>query len=281
MQSAELASRVALAPRWRPAAAYRLSALVHAAGLGAVAAQPSIWPLAAGAIGCNHALLALAGFLPRSSTFGPNLSRLGPDAVLRGQIAITFDDGPDPQTTPRVLDRLARAGMHASFFCVGERVLAHPLLAREIVRAGHSIENHSHRHCTSFGWSGWRRLHDEVGCAQRAISDTVGVAPSYFRAPFGIRNPLLEPVLARSGLRYASWTRRGFDTTTRSAERIAHRLIDQLDAGDILLLHDGVATGQRDDAGPMLDALDRVIDAATRTRLVSVSLPSAIDHADV
>lgn len=281
MQSAEQAGQAAPAPRWRPAAAYHVSALVHAAGLGAIAAQPSIWPLAAGAIGCNHALLALAGFLPRSSIFGPNLARLGPDAVLRGQIAITFDDGPDPKVTPAVLERLDRAGMHASFFCVGKRVLAHPTLAREIVQAGHSIENHSHRHSTSFGWYGWRRLRDDVCRAQQAIADTVGVAPRFFRAPFGIRSPLLEPVLAHSGLRYASWTRRGFDTTTRNAERIAHRLIDQLDAGDILLLHDGVATGRRDDAGPMLVALDRVIDAATRTRLVSVPLRAAREHTDV
>lgn len=264
---------------WRPAFAYRLSAGVHAVALAGAVAQPSAWPWAAAAIGGNHALLALAGLLPRSRAFGANLSRL-PARAASGRIALTFDDGPDPAVTPAVLDRLDRAGLRATFFCVGERVARHAALACEIVRRGHAIENHSQHHPAAFGWYGWRRLCAEVDLAQRAIADATGQAPAFFRAPFGIRNPLVEPVLATRGLRYASWTRRGYDTVERDASRIAGRLLRGLRAGDVLLLHDGVATGRRDDPAAMLEALDRVVDATARAGLTSVTLRAACAEAE-
>ena len=248
---------------------------MHGAALAALAASPAHWGWAAGAIAANHALLAGAGLLPRSRAFGPNLSRLPDDAASAGLVALTFDDGPDPRTTPRVLDRLDGAGLRATFFCVGERVLRHPALAREMVRRGHAIENHSHRHATAFGWYGPRRLRAEIESAQCAIADATGVAPAYFRAPFGIRSPLLEPVLAAAGLRYASWTRRGYDAVARDADAIGRRLLRGLRAGDILLLHDGVATGRRADAAPMLAALDRTIVTLAQAGLASTTLRAA------
>jgi peptidoglycan/xylan/chitin deacetylase (PgdA/CDA1 family) len=232
--------------RWRPAPALRLSAALHVAGAAALVAAPSSWPWVLGGIAANHAALAVAGFLPRSRLLGPNLARLPESAARRAEIALTFDDGPDPAVTPRVLDALDAARLKATFFLIGERAARHPALAREIVRRGHAAENHSHRHSTAFGWYGLGRARREIEAAQGAIADATGVAPVYFRAPFGIRNPLLDPVLARLGLRYVSWTRRGFDTVARDPQRVLDRLTRGLTAGDILLLHDGVAARPRD-----------------------------------
>jgi peptidoglycan/xylan/chitin deacetylase (PgdA/CDA1 family) len=243
------------ARRWRPAPAVQATVLLHAAGAVALAAAPSSWPWVAGGIAANHAALAAAGFLPRSRLLGPNLARLPESAARRAEVALTFDDGPDLEVTPRVLDMLDEAGVKATFFLIGERAARHPALAREIVRRGHAAENHSHRHSTAFGWYGLGRARREIEAAQGAIADATGVAPVYFRAPFGIRNPLLDPALARCGLRYVSWTRRGFDTVARDPRRVLDRLTRNLAAGDILLLHDGITARLRDGGAQALAVL--------------------------
>jgi peptidoglycan/xylan/chitin deacetylase (PgdA/CDA1 family) len=209
-----------------------------AAGL---AFDPAAWRWWVGAVAANHALMTVAGLWPRSTLLGPNLVRLPAAAARRGEVALTIDDGPDPQVTPAVLDLLGQAGVRASFFCIGEAVRRHPALARRIVADGHAIENHSERHphhFAMFGLGGFRR---EVAAAQHTITDATGVAPRFFRAPAGLRNPLLQPVLAELGLTLASWTRRGFDTVRNDPERVRARLEHGLAAGDILLVHDGHA----------------------------------------
>lgn len=246
---------VPVARSWRPAPALQASALVHLAGAAALVASPASWPWVAGGIVANHAALALGGFLPRSRLLGPNLVRLPQTAARRAEVALTFDDGPDPEVTPQVLDQLDAAGAKATFFLIGERAARHPALAREIVRRGHAAENHSHRHSTAFGWYGVARARREIAAAQDAIADATGVAPVFFRAPFGIRNPLLDPALAHSGLRYASWTRRGFDTVARDPRRVLDRLTRGLAAGDILLLHDGISVRTRTDGAQALAVL--------------------------
>ena len=83
---------------------------------------------------------------------------------------------------------------------------------REIVRRGHAVENHSQHHSTAFGWYGPARLRREIAAAQGTLAALAGRTPAFFRAPFGVRNPFVDPVLARLGLTYVSWTRRGYDT---------------------------------------------------------------------
>ena len=258
--------------RWRPAPAVQASALVHVAGAVALVVSPSSWPWVAGGIVANHAALAAAGFLPRSRLLGPNLARLPESAAQRAQVALTFDDGPDPEVTPRVLDQLDAAAVKATFFLIGERVTRHPALAREIVRRGHAVENHSHRHSTAFGWYGPERARRDIEAAQGAIADATGVAPAFFRAPFGIRNPFLDPALARCGLRYVSWTRRGFDTVARDPQRVLDRLTRDLAAGDILLLHDGIAVRSRDGGAQALAVLPALAAQLAALGLRSVTL---------
>ncbi len=253
----------------RPALALRLSALVHAAAVLAVAMEPEAWAWGLAALAGNYIVLAVAVFFPRSSFLGPNIARLPRSAVERGEVCISFDDGPHPDITPRVLDILDRHGAKATFFCVGERVAAHPQVAREIARRGHTVESHSHRHAPAFALYGLRALRREVQAAQRVIAQATGREPLFFRAPAGFRSPVLDPVLATLGLRYASWTRRGFDTADRDAGRVLRRLTRALAAGDILLLHDSVPT--------VLDVLPPLLAELERRGLRPVSLPSGCD----
>jgi peptidoglycan/xylan/chitin deacetylase (PgdA/CDA1 family) len=253
----------------------QLSAALHVAGAAALLYAPAAWPWVLGGLVANHAALAGAGCLPRSRLLGPNLVRLPAPAAERREVALTFDDGPDPEVTPHVLDQLDAAGMRATFFLIGERARRHAALAREIVQRGHAVENHSYRHSTAFGWYGVARARGEIAAAQAAIADAAGVAPVFFRAPFGIRNPLLDPALARVGLHYVSWTRRGFDTLARDPGRVLARLARDLAPGDILLLHDGIAVRSRAGGARSLEVLPQLAARLGALGLRSVTLRAA------
>src|SRR5256885_11724795 len=149
--------RSAPQPR-QPSALLRGSVAVHLGAVGALLARPRWWPWALSAVVADHLLLTAAGLWPRSRLLGPNWTRLPACAGGQATIAITIDDGPDPEVTPRVLALLEAHGARATFFCIGERVARHPGLAREIVRCGNAIENHSQRHLHRFSLLGPRAL---------------------------------------------------------------------------------------------------------------------------
>ena len=260
--------------RLLPTRLLKASALAHLGAAGLVAV-PGLWPWALGAVVADHLLLAGCGLWPRSAWLGPNLTRLPPSAASRRHVAITIDDGPDPRVTPRVLAQLDEHGAKATFFCIGGRIVRHPDLAREIIRRGHAIENHSERHPGYFSLLGPRALAREVGAAQRSIAAVSGVTPRFFRAPAGLRNPCLEPVLAHFGLTLASWTRRGFDTARRDAAQVLGRLRRGLAAGDILLLHDGNAARTSNGVPVILEVLPRLLDACAEAQLQPVTLGTA------
>lgn len=261
------------ARRWEPGIAIKVSAAFHVACLAYAVMRPVAWPWVLLVVVLNHVAIALIGLWPRSRLLGPNLLRLPEPARRRCEVALTFDDGPDADITPRVLDLLDRHQAKASFFCVGEKVAAHPEVVREIVRRGHSVENHSMRHSGFFGFFGLRRLRTELQTAQDAIAAATGRAPVFFRSPMGIRNPFLDPVIARLGLTYTSWTRRGFDTVARRPQAVLARLLRGLAAGDILLLHDRrTATA----TPPVLEVLPALLDGIDAAGLKPVSLPMAM-----
>jgi len=252
------------------------SAAVHVGAAAAFCIHPRLWPWALGAVMANHAVLTAAGLWPRSRLLGPNLTRLPRDSGARGDIAITIDDGPEPVITPRVLDRLAEHRARATFFCVGERVERHPDLAREIVRQGHAVENHSQRHRHNFSLLGPGGMTAEIARAQEVITGVTGVAPLFFRAPAGLRNPFLDPVLTRLQLRLASWTRRGFDTVNGNPDVVYRRLTHALRGGDILLLHDGNAATTSTRQPVILEVLPRLLDTLQACRLTPVTLRASL-----
>ena len=256
----------------RPAALIRASVALHVGAAGAVLVRPPLWPWALSAVVANQLLLTAAGLWPRASLLGPNWTRLPlRDAGARA-VAVTLDDGPDPEVTPRVLALLDEYRARATFFCIGERVARFPALAREIVNRGHCVENHSQRHLNSFALLGPKALAAEVGHAQQAILAATGEVPRFFRAPAGLRNPFLEPVLARLGLQLVSWTRRGFDTVSHDPARVLRRLTHRLRPGDILLLHDGHAARASGGAPIVHAVLPRLLEALEQAGLKSVTL---------
>ena len=253
------------------------SVLLHAgAGVGTLV-RPPLWPWMLGAVAANHLVLAGSGLWPRSSLLGPNWTSLPADAAARGEVAVTIDDGPEPAVTPRVLDLLDEHQAKATFFCIGERVGRYRELAHEIVQRGHSIENHSERHLGYFSTLGPRRMADEIQRAQDSISAITGVVPMFFRAPAGLRNPFLDPVLNRLALRLASWTRRGFDTLNREADKVLGILTRGVRGGDILLLHDGHAGRTSSGSLLILEVLPRLLEVLHRSGLQPVTLRSTLD----
>lgn len=261
--------------------AFRASALIrgsfalHAVAGAALIARPQLWPWALSAVVADHLALTAAGLWPRASLLGPNLIRLPPGAVARGEVAITIDDGPDPEVTPAVLAVLETHRAQASFFCVGERTRLFPRLARDILAQGHCLENHSQRHLHGFSLLGPRGMRAEITAAQESIIAATGEAPRFFRAPAGLRNPFLEPELARAGLTLVSWTRRGFDTVSTSPQRVLARLTRTLSAGDILLLHDGHAARSAAGAPVILEVLPQLLAALGHAGLKPVTLRAA------
>ncbi|MEN3353441.1 MAG: hypothetical protein V7640_1599 [Betaproteobacteria bacterium] len=260
---------------WRPTPAIRVSVAVHLTGLAGVALDPVSWDYVAAALAGNHLMLGLAGMWPRSTLLGSNLRRLPEESVSRREIALTFDDGPDPIVTPRVLDLLDQHQAKASFFCVGAKAAAYPAIIQDIARRGHSVENHTHTHPAAFATYGVRRLRREIEASQETLAALCGRRPAFFRAPAGVRSPLLDPVLARLGLQYVSWTRRAFDTVDRNPVTVLKRLARKLAAGDVLALHDGGATLARGRAPVVLEVLPRLMDKIEAGKLKPVALTTA------
>jgi peptidoglycan/xylan/chitin deacetylase (PgdA/CDA1 family) len=251
------------------------SAAIHALALAGCVLAPAAWPWWLGGIAANHVALSAAGLWPRSKVLGPNWTHLPEHPGNARALALTIDDGPDPQVTPRVLDLLDHYGVRATFFCIGAHARRHPGLAREIVARGHALENHTETHPHSFSLMGTRKIHAQIAAAQHTIADLTGVKPMFFRAPAGLRNPFLDPVLRRLDLRLASWTRRGFDTREASAAVVSQRLLDGLRGRDIVLLHDGNAARAADGEPVLLAVLPTLIEAARHQGLQFVTLPEA------
>lgn len=258
---------------WHPSPFLQASALVHVGAAAGLLANPAWWPAALGALVANHAALTLAGLLPRSHLLGPNLTRLPAEAADRGEVVISIDDGPDPKVTPHVLEQLAAAGARATFFCIGREAAAYPSLVRDIVAAGHAIENHSEHHWKRFSTLAPHAMTREIAKAQDTLGQLLGRPPRYFRAPAGLRNPFLDPILSHLDLRLASWTRRAYDTRTGDPQRVLSRLCSGLGGGDILLLHDGNAARTPNGRPVILEVLPPLLARIRDAGLSTAGLP--------
>ena len=262
-------------PSWKLPTAIRFFVIVVVACIAATLWHPHWWAWTTGVVFINYTVLVIAGLLPRSKLLGPNLDRLPVFAEQRREVAITIDDGPDPQVTPLVLDILDRYQACTTFFCIGALASKYPELCREIARRGHDVENHSQHHKTFFSLFGPMRIYHEIQGAQKTLGEITGRAPQFFRPTAGLRNIFLDPVLTHLKLRLASWTRRGYDTRTGNADAVFARLTKNLAAGDILLLHDGHAALTSSGQPVILEVLPRLLDELAARNLKSVTLSSA------
>ena len=262
--------------RWRPPVLVKASVACHLGVAVAVASEPGLWPWALGTVVLDHALITATGLWPRSTWLGSNLRQLPEASTARGEVSITIDDGPDPDVTPAVLDVLDAHHARATFFCIAERAHAYPQLCREIVRRGHSVQNHSQRHSHMFSLLGPRGIAREIERAQHTLGQIIGQAPHFFRAPAGLRNLFLAPVLQRLDMQLVSWTRRGFDTARTEPADVLARLTRGLVAGDILLLHDGNAARAPSGRPVVLEVLPGLLKRFEQAGLRTVTLPQAL-----
>jgi peptidoglycan-N-acetylglucosamine deacetylase len=173
-----------------------------------------------------------------------------------GCVALTFDDGPDPVDTPKLLDLLREKGVKATFFVVGKRADQYPEIVRRAWAEGHLIANHTWSHYSLFCFLMPRRLRAEIERGTESVRRSCGSRPRFFRSPVGMRHPLLGPYLKDAGLEYVSWSIRTRDTLTANSRVLARRILNKAASGDIILLHDHLSGG----ADAMLEALPRVID---------------------
>lgn len=219
------------------------------AGVGAVAGLG----LAAG--GCAYAAL-----WPASQLFGSTL--IAPPRP--GELALTFDDGPNPAWTPRLLDTLAGHGVHATFFLVGSYAQAQPALVRQIVAAGHLIGNHSWSHL-NLALASSSRIEEQLASTALALEQIASVPIRYFRPPFGARRPEVLRESRRLGMVPVLWNAMTSDWKNPSADAIASRLtrvIDRLQrrgrAANIVL-HDGSHLDPAANRAPSMAAADQLI----------------------
>lgn len=161
------------------------------------------------------------------------------------RVALTFDDGPDPQRTPAVLDLLARQGVRATFFVVGARAEAHPELVRRMVAEGHVVGNHSYTHSWRFPLRSLDRTMEELCRTGEVLHRITGLRPRLFRPPFGVTNPTIARAVRRLGLDPVGWSIRSLDTMGQSPERVAARILRRLHPGAVILLHDRCAGSER------------------------------------
>lgn len=174
------------------------------------------------------------------------------------RIALTFDDGPSPRNTPRLLEMLERRGIRATFFLLGLRARQFPELAREIRDAGHEIGNHTHLHLP-LPFLPMRWLENEIESALSHIEKATGMRPRYCRPPFGWFSPRVLKALARHGQQPVIGDVYPRDSRNPGVENIVQRVLDRISPGSIIILHDG-GWHPRVDRSQTIDAVDRLID---------------------
>jgi peptidoglycan-N-acetylglucosamine deacetylase len=189
--------------------------------------------------------LIIVGFgvaFPQISFFGKFICS---GNVFKKYVALTFDDGPDADSTPQLLDFLKDAKVEAAFFCIGKKVATNPELAARIVREGHLLQNHSYAHSHFTNFFSVARLRTELSQTQTAIQAATGMVPQFFRPPMGLSNPRTFRVAQSLNLKVVGWTIRSLDTISTDPEKIVARIARRLEPGAIILLHDGNIPAER------------------------------------
>lgn len=233
---------------------------------------------AAGALGSSVAAALAAEYVPSLVALG----QFGPVSALPGElcrwqgprserrVALTFDDGPDPDCTPRVLDALDEFELRATFFVLGERVRAYPDVVEEIALRGHELATHGDQHAHHlFRPPPWVRRDLERA---RDTMASRGTAVHWYRPAFGQATGATLAVARGMGLRTVLWSAWGREWASSSAREVASRINRRLRPGAIVLLHDSERFGPPGMARKALEALPLVADELQRQRLVPVTM---------
>jgi peptidoglycan/xylan/chitin deacetylase (PgdA/CDA1 family) len=227
-------------------------------------------------------LVGVVSFILLSVWIGPGIFVVGAPFLSRPLVrvrtgkpfvAITFDDGPHPVYTRRILALLGEHGARATFFVVAQNARRHPDVIGEIVSAGHEISNHStaHRHLLSL--LGLRTQLDDIGTAQRIIEESSGTSPGFYRPPMGYKTPETFRAARRLGLVLVGWDVKAFDTVSSDPRRIARRVLSRARPGSIVLLHDAPTLKKRlTDRSATVEALPLILEGLRAKGLLCVTL---------
>ena len=210
------------------------------------------WALLGGLCTASGLVFGLGVAFPKWQMFGPSRCRVSTEEQV---VAITFDDGPDPVCTPRLLDLLARRQVQATFFCVGRRVVEHPETALRIVTAGHLIGNHSFEHSWRTNLYGEPRLRADLERAQTEIARVTGKSPTFFRPPMGLTNQRVFRVTRALALTVVGYSIRGRDRGHGSVSSVVRHALRRVRPGAVILLHDGGARPDR-----LLAVVEKLVD---------------------
>jgi peptidoglycan/xylan/chitin deacetylase (PgdA/CDA1 family) len=204
------------------------------------------------------AAAATAGYqsiAPTGQWFGQTFTGLPPRSR---QLALTYDDGPNDPHTLRLLEVLARHGVHATFFLIGRYVQQRPDLARELIQAGHVVGNHTFTH-PLLTFMGEAEIKQELTQCQSALQDAIGQPSNLFRPPFGGRRPAVLRAARQLGLGPIMWNVTGYDWNAPPAAAIESKVEKQIRGGDIILLHDGGHKQMGADRSQTVIATDHLI----------------------
>jgi peptidoglycan/xylan/chitin deacetylase (PgdA/CDA1 family) len=155
-------------------------------------------------------------------------------------ILLSFDDGPDEQFTPRILDTLKQHNIAALFFVIGSKAEKHPELIRRMLNEGHLVGNHTYTHHPLFAMFSERKVEQEIVRGQHVITELIGDKPTFFRPPIGYTNPKIARVVERLKVKPIGWTLRSFDTLIKDPVKLRNRMIKHTRPGKIVLLHDNL-----------------------------------------
>jgi len=159
-------------------------------------------------------------------------------ATRKNEIALTFDDGPHPIYTLKVLGLLKKHNAKATFFCIGKHLEKYPEIAKKIISEGHLIGNHSYAHTANYGFLTTQEVIEDLSKTQEILKNTNQKDGALFRPPFGVTNPNIAKAVKKLNLDTFGWSIRSYDTTAKSAEKVKKRINKQLKKGAIILLHD-------------------------------------------
>tara|TARA_B110000014_G_C19919417_1_gene475649 strand:+ start:4 stop:780 length:777 start_codon:yes stop_codon:yes gene_type:complete len=158
--------------------------------------------------------------------------------IKENLIAITFDDGPHPEFTPKILELLKKHNAKATFFCIGKHIEAYPNVFNEIIKQGHTVGNHTYSHDNSFGFFKTEKVIEELQKTNTIAKNITGLTMQLYRPAFGVTNPRIKKALNATQFQSIGWNIRSLDTTSRTPKRIFNRTTKNLSKGDVILLHD-------------------------------------------
>ena len=234
-------------------------------------------PFAAGAAGLSAAAaLALwySVLYSGSGIVAPVIKTIHPHKA----VALTFDDGPTPGFTDRVLDILRRHHAHASFFLIGSHVKQHPELVQRMLSEGHTIGNHTWDHHHHGVWHGEAYWQDQLQRTSAALAEITGREPALFRAPMGFKTPPQARAVRHSAMRYIAWRVRAWDTLKISPHTICRIVTSQIRPGDIVTMHDGLEPARRNcSQESTVQALPEILKILKSRSLASMSLEQALE----